>query len=164
MSPVQQFSWGEGNAVLSAAALWILWGCDMSCLLKQFASQSSFWLATMCHKASGCTQLKMLFHSSAGLRRKACADVSNSAWHDFPDFRKTSLPAWRSAPAGESLRSLHLVNVLFLLEIKAWRLCEQQQVVGNVVEELCNGCRGYRERPEKVGAGKVNAPLVGDIY
>ena len=99
VSLVQQFSQGEGSTVLAAAALWILWGCDTSCLLKHFASQSSFWLGMMCHKAFGCSQLKMLFHSSARLRRKACADVSNSGWHDFPDFRKTSLlerSGWRA--------------------------------------------------------------------
>lgn len=98
--------WRGGNAALSAAALWLLRGCAVSCLWQHLASWSSFWLGLMCHKASGCTQLKMLFHSSAGLRRKACADVSNSGRHDFPDIRKSSLPAWRSAPAAESLRSL----------------------------------------------------------
>lgn len=91
----------------------------MSCLLQQFASQSSFWLGTMCHKASGCTQLKMLFHSSAGLRRKACADVSNSGRHYFPDIRKTSLPAWQSAQAGESLRSLLCISSMYCF---SWKL------------------------------------------
>lgn len=90
----------------------------------------------MCHKASGCTQSKMLFHSSAGLRRKACADVSNSGRHDFPDIRKTSLAAWQSREP--QISALHPVSGLFLLELKPDASVSQQSG-RNPVEELCKG-------------------------
>lgn len=136
--------WRGGNAELSAAALWLLWDCAGSCLWQHFASWSSFWLGLMCHKASGCTQLKMLFHSSAGLRRKGCADVSNSGRHNFPDIRKSSLPAWRSAPAAQSLTSLLCILSMHCF---SWKLkpdaSVSQQAARNPVEELCKGCQGH---------------------
>lgn len=116
----------------------------------------------MCHKASGCTQLKMLFHSSAGLRRKACADVSNSGRHDFPDIRKTSLPAWRSAPAAESLRSLLCILSMYCF---SWKLKPEasvgQQSGRNPVEELCKGYQGYWEVWKSLVLARWTSPWLG---
>lgn len=116
----------------------------------------------MCHKASGCTQLKMLFHSSAGLRRKACADVSNSGRHDFPDIRKTSLPAWRSAPAAESLRSLLCILSMYCF---SWKLKPEasvsQQSGRSPVEELCKGYQGYWEVLKSLVLARWTSPWLG---
>lgn len=69
-------------------------------------------------------------------------------------------PACRSAPGGE-LRSLHLGSGLFLLEIKARCLCEQQSVLETW---LRNFVTRVEKQPEKACAVKVNVPLVGDAW
>lgn len=154
--------WRGGNAVLSAAALWLLQGCAVSCLWQHFASWSSFWLVLMCHKASGCTQLKMLFNSSAGLRRKACADVSNSGRHDFPDIRKTSLPAWQSTLAAESLRSLLFILSMYCFSWKLKPHASESQGSGrNPVEELCKWCQGHWEVLKILVLAKWTSPWFG---
>lgn len=147
LSAAPQIHLRNGNAVWSPAALRILGGCDMSCLLKQFTSQSSFWLGMMFHKAPGRTQLKMLFHSSAGLRRKACADVSNSGRHNFPDIRKTRLPAWQNAPAGESLRSLLCILSMYCFSWKSKldSFMNSAELWKSTGERLCFGWPGYRK-------------------
>lgn len=87
-----------------------LWDCARNCCLKQFASQAPALIRrTVAIRAADCTQLKMLFHSSAGMRRKTCADVSNASRHQFPDIRKNQPTRVAERPGvGEEGGSLDL--------------------------------------------------------